>query len=368
MNLLITGSNGFIGKNLKIFLEKNSDYNLLFFNRYDSKKTLKKHIDISDFIIHLAGENRPKKNASFLKVNFGLTLYICSYLKKINKKIPIIYSSSQKVFDNSYYGISKLKAENILVDLSKTNKNPIFIYRLPGIFGKWARPNYNNFIATFCFNLHNNHLSNIINGSKKLPLIYIDDLVKSFYNVTRLKKVKLLNYIDIKPTYNYSPNFVYKHLLSFANYSNTLQLSNVGIGFLKKLYSTYLSYSVKNTMISDLIKKSDKRGDFVEFLKTIGVGQMSIFTINPNQTRGDHFHNTKNEKFIVIHGEVLFSTICIITNKRYKFKLCGEDMKVIKSIPGYNHELKNIGKDVAKVVLWTNEIYNPKYPDTYSRK
>ena len=318
MNILITGSKGFIGKNLINYLNDNYDFNIIEYLKNEDINSLEKKLMKSDFIIHLAGVNRPKYKKLFNEVNIKLTNSICDLLIKNSHKIPIIFSSSTQYELDNDYGKSKLKGENILCQLNIENKNPVHIFRLPGVFGKWSRPNYNSVIATFCYNIANGKNIQISDPKKELKLVYIDDVVKSFCNLIN-KNLKGLYYRQVKPEYKISLKDLANKIEKFKMGRKNLLIDNVGQGINRKLYATFISFISESEFCYDLPEYIDKRGKFIEILKNRDSGQLAYFTANPGFTRGGHYHNTKTEKFIVISGKAKFNFKNLDTGKIMRF-------------------------------------------------
>ena len=366
MKVLVTGSNGFIGKNLTTFLRKNN-FEIITHVKEDSLDELIEKISIANAIIHLAGLNRTTQNILFKENNENLTEFICKVLIEKKIEIPIFFSSSIQATNKSPYGKSKLACEEIFKSVNHSNGNPIIIYRLPGIFGKWCKPNYNSVVATFCHNIANNIDLKIIEKDKILKLVYIDDVVKSIFKNLN-KKYQDINFIDINPEYKISVQKLSEYIKRFKESRINLKVDRVGTGFLKKLYATYSSYQHENQFSYPLEKKSDQRGDFVEILKTANSGQFAYFTAYPGITRGGHFHHTKCEKFVVVEGIAKF-TFRNILNKKYYEKIAESKVpEVVESIPGWIHNIKNIGSDKLVVFVWSSEVFDASNPDTYASK
>lgn len=366
MKILITGSNGFIAKNLIEHLKRYEDKKLYLYSKTNSENILEDYINEVDFIFHLAGVNRPKEVSEFYKGNSNLTKKIVETLIKYNKKTPVlITSSTQAVLDNDY-GKSKLRAEEILKEYKEKTGATIYIYRLPNVFGKWSKPNYNSVISTWCNNIANN-LDIIVNNKETiLNLVYIDDVVTSFLD--NLTKVDNSTYYDIETIYKKSLGEIEKLLLGFKNNRKTLLIQNVGSGFERALYATYLSYLNSKNFSYTLNGHEDERGTFYEILKTLDSGQFSLSTTAPGVTRGNHFHHTKNEKFLVVKGEALLEYRHIVTDEKISYKVSDNKMEVIEMIPGYTHNITNIGSEEMILLLWANESFDPNNPDTYFLK
>lgn len=363
--ILVTGAHGFIGRNLVLKLSENEDIEVITYTRDDNLESLDQKITSSDVIIHLAGENRPKETDLFESVNVGLTRTICETLDRYNIKSPLIYASStQAVLDNPY-GKSKLAAEEIIVSLSKNNGNPVNIFRLPSVFGKWCKPEYNSVVATFCHNIANDIPIKIDNPDTVIKIIHIDDVLYEFVDYLKHPKKGLVKG-KVAPEYSITLNELAETIKSFKKSRENLVTEPVGKGFIRALYSTYISYLLPKDFIYELKSHTDERGSFVEMLKTHDSGQFSFFTLHPGLTRGDHYHHTKTEKFLVLKGKALFSFRHVITNEIKEFNITGDNSRIIQSIPGWSHNITNIGDSEMIVMLWANEIFNRRKPDTYA--
>lgn len=364
MNALITGANGFIGKNLKIHLQENG-FQTISFLRNMSSDELSKFLTKVDFVFHLAGVNRPENHEEFISGNKELTEKLCNAIRATGRQIPVIFSSSIKIDSNELYGVSKIAAEKALIKLEKDTGSPVYIYRLPNVFGKWSRPDYNSVVATFCFNIANGKEINISDSSAVINLVYIDDVVSDFIRLLH-KRPDGLHYIDIKNNYKISVGDLAKLIISFKKDRGSMTVDNVGTGFKRALYSTYLSFLKPEQISYSLPINQDDRGRFVEMLKTQNSGQISFFTAHPGVTRGGHYHHTKNEKFLVIKGRAKFRFRHIITEQTFEIYTDGIVPEVVETVPGWAHDITNISDDEMIVMLWANEVFDKKHPDTFS--
>lgn len=365
--VLITGANGFIGKNLIIKLSELTEFKTITYVRTDSEKDLNDKVKEADVIIHLAGVNRPEKPDEFSKDNIGLTKKIVEILISKNIKIPLIFSSSSQATLENEYGKSKLESENALKDLNKKNENPILIYRLPGVFGKWCKPNYNSVVATFCYNIANGLPIQINDENKNLNLVHIDDVVDSMIKLAT-QNHNGINSINIDNEYEVSIGELADLIRSFNQSRVSLVTERVGIGFTRALYSTYISYLSPENFSYSIPSYNDQRGSFVEMLKTKDSGQFSFFTAKPGITRGGHYHHMKTEKFLVIKGNARFNFRHISNDQIHTLKTSGEIPVIVETAPGWSHDIKNIGTDDLIVMLWANEIFDENKPDTYLKE
>lgn len=365
--ILITGANGFIGKNLLVTLQERLNLKILTFCRNDSIDKLCSLVEVADFIFHLAGENRPVSPEMFDTVNRGLTEDLSRILKNLNKTTPVIFTSSSQVALGNDYGTSKLAAENVLRNLSKSNGNPIIIFRLPGVFGKWCKPNYNSVVATFCHNVAHGLPIEVNDPNKILDLVYIDDVISSF--VAQIDDVdpgvKLDNEI---PQYHLSVGDLANKIKAFELSRSSLITERVGVGLMRALYSTYLSYLPTDKFSYTVESHGDERGVFVEMLKTIDSGQFSFFTAHPGVTRGGHYHHSKTEKFMVIKGQAKFCFRHIITNEEHTINTSEKSFCIVETAPGWSHDITNVGDDELVALIWANEIFKAEHPDTISYK
>ena len=366
--ILVTGANGFIGKNLCIQLRDRCDYNVITVTRNSSTSDLIEAITNCDAIVHLAGENRPSDTKDYFKNNTELTSTICNEIKNIHdrdgKVIPIIFASSTKVCENSEYGNSKLLAEKKLTELQKSIGSHVRIYRLPNVFGKWCKPNYNSVVSTFCNNLINNKPLIVHDENKKINLLYIDDLLDQIVHDLKLANfTKMI--LDVKPNYGTTLIELKVMLESIHNMRFQIEIPSANSGLMRALYATYVSYLPPTEISYELIAHRDKRGFFAELFKNKEIGQISVITAYPGETRGGHYHHTKIEKFILIKGSAEFNFKNIITNEHCTIKANSQNLKVVETPPGWLHEIINTGNEEIIVILWCNEIFNNQKPDTY---
>ena len=366
--VLITGSNGFIGKNLKLYLKGRKDIQVICFNKENHYASLTEIIKKVNFIFHLAGVNRSEKSEDFYDGNTNFTKILCEIVRKANIKIPLVYASSIKANQNTPYGISKKNAEDILIDLNKNFEVPISIFRLPNVFGKWCRPNYNSVVATFCNNIIRDIPININDKNNVIELVYIDDVIKKFSQLldNSIKEISPNFNESVEPTYKISLEKLAEQLYAFKSMSQSKILENVGSGLTGALYSTFVSYLPKEQFAYPVVQNKDSRGVFVEFLKTQNNGQFSCFTTLPGVTRGSHYHHSKTEKFLIIKGIACFKFFHMDTEEKYELNVSSDDPKIVETIPGWCHTITNIGKEDLVTMIWANEIYDPDNPDTYT--
>ena len=365
--VLITGADGFIGKNLALALNELGDIEILKFVRGDTYRLLERLLSNADVLIHLAGENRPESPEMFDIVNIGLSEKLAEILYISGSKIPIIFTSSIQASANNDYGRSKLGAEKVLERLCKENGNPIHIFRLPGVFGKGCKPYYNSVVATFCHNVATHKKLRIDNPDHKIDLVYIDDVIRSFFTCYE-KDHMGMTYEDVTPSYNIGLGELATQIEAFDTSRSNLFVDSVGLGLVRALYSTYISYLPASRFSYEIPSYGDERGVFVEVLKTANAGQFSYFTAKQGVTRGGHYHHTKSEKFLVLRGDAKFKFRNIITNETVEINVSGARPTVVDTIPGWAHDITNVGTEEMIVMLWANEIFDRLNPDTISAK
>lgn len=366
MKVLITGANGFVGKNLCATFMERKDDTVITIGRESTKDELQKAVEQVDFIFHLAGVNRPKSDDEFFEGNQNLTFDLCDMVKATGKKIPIVYTSSIQAERDNSYGKSKRGAEDALLGLQKQTGNPVYIFRLPNIFGKWARPNYNSAVATFCYNTINDIPLTINDEKALISLVYIDDVVGYFVQLMD-GTIAADTYPQVEPCYSITVGELAKQIQAFKQSRTSLISEEVGAGLIRALYSTYVSYLSPKQFSYEVPKYGDPRGVFVEMLKTKDSGQFSFFTAHAGVTRGGHYHHSKTEKFLVIKGNACFKFRHIVTGEFYELITSGEKPEIVETVPGWTHDITNVGNDEMIVMLWANEIFDRQRPDTYAQ-
>ena len=365
MRVLVTGANGCGGKNLLVYLQEASDVEVLTFTRDNSIDELSGLVARADFIFHLAGVNRPLHAKEFHEGNASLTQSLCDALKSVDSKIPLLYTSAIQAHLENPYGQSKSAAEQFLLELAASNGNPVSIFRLPNVFGKWCRPNYNSAVATFCHNISRDLPVHINDPLAAFKLVYIDDVIDAFLTVMTAD-TPTSGQLTVSPVYETTVGDLVSQINRFKDSRDTLISEPVGSGFVRALYSTYVSYLPTDAFTYEVPKYGDERGVFVEMLKTADSGQFSYFTAHPGVTRGGHYHHSKTEKFLVIKGEARFGFRNIVTDEYYELVTNGETPEVVETVPGWTHDITNVGSDEMVVMLWANEIFDREQPDTFA--
>lgn len=361
MKILITGSNGFIGKNLKSHLQELKDIEIIDYDIDDDIDKIKNNIEKIDFIFHLAGINRPQNTEEFYKGNTDLTKQIVDLIK--DKNIPIVITSSIHADKDNDYGKSKKLAE----DYIKENLSNYYIYRLHNVFGKWCRPNYNSVIATFCHNIATDQEITINDENTSLDLIYIDDICYEFVKLIKGQEPEECNdgICYINPRYNVTLGYIAKKLYSFKDSMSSIYVPNTGDEFTKKLYSTYISYLPLEKTYVEATKNVDERGSFTELVRTNECGQFSVSFSKPGIVRGNHYHHTKLERFIVIKGKAKIGFKSIVDGSLHEFIVDDSKIQVVTIPVGYTHNIENIGDDEMILAIWCNELFDKEKPDTY---
>lgn len=368
MKVLITGANGFIAKNLIERLDREEDIEYYKYDKESSENMLEAYLKEVDFVFHLAGVNRPENPDEFYTGNTDLTKNILTILEKQDRTVPILFTSSTQAEYENDYGKSKRQAEELLVAYASKNSDPVYIYRLPNVFGKWSRPNYNTVIATWCYNITHGLPIQVNDESVELNLVYIDDVVDQFVRHLDENGKEGIVYGEVSPVYKKTLGEIQTLLFAFKESRNSLLVPRVGRGFERALYATYLSFFPTDKFSYELHGYEDDRGTFYEFVKTLDSGQFSISTTAPGITRGNHYHNTKNEKFLVIKGEASIKHRQIHGNDIIEYKVSDKKMEVVEMIPGYTHDITNIGESEMVLLLWANETFDRDNPDTYFLK
>lgn len=365
--VLVTGAQGFIGKNLVVRLRELPGVTVAEFVRGSDARTLPDLIAEADAVVHLAGENRPADERAFAEVNTGLTETICGAIKAGTRNVPLVLASSTQALLDNAYGRSKRGAEEAVRALAEETGNSAVIFRLPNVFGKWCRPNYNSVVATFCHNIAHGLPIRVDNPATSLRLVYVDDVVNSLIEALDSDASGAVSG-RVQPEYATTVGELAEQIEAFETSRRTLKTQRVGSGLVRALYATYASYLPAARFTYDLPRHADHRGVFVEMLKTPDCGQFSFLTAPPGVTRGGHYHHTKTEKFLVIRGEALFRFRHILTDERLELRTSGDRSQVVETIPGWSHDITNVGKEEMIVMLWANEIFDRERPDTVSSK
>jgi UDP-2-acetamido-2,6-beta-L-arabino-hexul-4-ose reductase len=366
MRIVVTGADGFIGKNLCVRLREQGHTDLVTIGRGSLPADLAAAVADADFVFHLAGVNRPTNPAEFDTVNTGLTHSLCEALSAAPRLTPVAFASSTQAALGNPYGSSKLAAEQRLQQHQCASGAPVYLLRLTNVFGKWCRPDYNSVVATFCHNIARGLPIAISNPAAPLRLIYIDDVVEHLIRL--LAGGTPVGQVDAGPVYETTVGELAKTLQGFAASRSTLVTAPVGIGLVRALYATYISHLPAESFGYEVPRHEDLRGVFVEMLKTPDCGQFSYFTAHPGVTRGEHYHHSKTEKFLVIKGTAHFGFRHIVSGEQHELVVRGGEARIVETVPGWTHNITNIGQDELIVMLWANEIFDRARPDTVSMK
>ncbi len=363
MKILVTGSKGFIAKNLIAELKNKGYFDILELNRESSESEFLEYCKNADFIFHLAGVNRPENNSEFYEGNANFTEKLINTLKECNNYCSIVMTSSIQAELENDYGKSKLLAEETLIEYKKELGVNVRIYRLPNVFGKWCKPNYNSVIATFCHNVSRNIPIIVNNRDTLLNLVYIDDVVEELVrNITNTSK-EVFDEVDL--VYKRNLGEISDLIEEFKNSRTTKYLPNMEDDFVKKLYSTYLSYLPQDEFAYDLKMNVDNRGSFTEFIKTLGFGQVSVNVSKAGITKGNHWHHTKNEKFLVVSGKGVIRFRNIFSEEVIEYFVSGDKLQVVDIPVGYTHNIENLGDCDMVTIMWANETFDENRPDTF---
>ena len=366
MNVLVTGAKGFIGKNLISRLKNKNNINIFEYDIDTDSTMLDRFIKECDFVFHLAGVNRPKDDKEFMEGNFGFTSELLSVLEKNENTCPVMISSSIQAELDNPYGISKRAGEELIFSYGKKNNVDVMVYRFPNVFGKWCRPNYNSVVATFCHNIARGIDITINDPNTKLNLVYIDDVVEELIHTLEGNPSRQGSFCCVSIVHTVTLGRIAELLYSFKDSRNKKTIPDMSDAFAKKLYSTYLSYLPKNEFSYNLKMNVDERGSFTEFIKTVDRGQVSVNISKPGITKGNHWHHTKNEKFLVVSGRGVIRLRKYDEDEVISYYVSGEKLEVVHIPPGYTHNIENLVDTDMVTIMWANEPFDPENPDTYS--
>lgn len=372
MRVLITGGNGFVGRNLLLRLSERKDVQVVCYTREHRPEQLPDLLQGVDFVFHLAGVNRPQDPQEFVVGNVDLTRALCAAVadaaRASGRPISILHTSSTQAAQDNSYGRSKREAEVILQTAGRDPLVPVYVFRLPNVFGKWCRPDYNSAVATFCHNIARDLPIRVNDPEAVVTLVYMDDVLDRF--------LQLMDDADpaagpdgfepMTPQYTVTVGALARQLQAFRDSRATLMTDRVGTGLVRALYSTYVSYLPVEAFAYEVPQHADPRGVFVEMLKTPDCGQFSFFTAHPGVTRGGHYHHSKTEKFLVIRGEAKFRFRHMHTGQLHELLTSGDRPQIVETVPGWTHDITNIGDGEMAVMLWANEVFDRDRPDTFA--
>lgn len=368
MKILVTGANGFIGKNLIFELKNHEVYDILPYDKDTEPSLLDTYCKEAAFVYHLAGINRPLAEAEFMEGNFGFTSVLLNTLKKYHNDCPIVVSSSIQAELDNPYGISKKAEEELIFQYAKETGAKVYVYRFPNVFGKWCRPNYNSVVATFCHNISHDLPIQVNDPTATLKLIYIDDLTTELIHALQGNETSDGMYCRVPTVFTVSLGRIRDLIYFFKDSRKTLSIPDLSDELEKKLYSTYLSYLPQDQLSYPLNMNVDARGSFTEIIKTGERGQFSINITKPGITKGNHWHHTKVEKFLVVSGKGLIRFRRVDNMEIIDYYVSGDKLEVVDIPPGVTHCITNIGDTDLVTFMWVNEIFDPDKPDTYFLK
>jgi len=379
MKILVTGAEGFIGKNLIVALKRRDDVDVIEYDVDSPAGLLEEGLSKADVIYHLAGVNRPERVEEFTEGNFDLARQICDTLWRLNRAPLFVLSSSTQAAMDNPYGLSKCQAEEAVFDFGREAGASVFVFRLHGVFGKWCRPNYNSVVATFCHNIARDLPIAISDPTREIELVYVDDVVRAFIGVMGGRPpVSDGKYCLVEPTYRIFLGTLAETIQDFRDSRVSLVLPDISESFVRALYSTYLSYLPTDSFAYALTQRADSRGELAELLKSHRIGQIFVSRTRPGFTRGNHYHDTKVEKFVVMEGDAVIRFRHIrpdISDQRaevgeqrsdvIEYPISGREFRVVDIPPGYTHSIENIGQNDLIVLFWAAEIFDPNIPDAF---
>lgn len=376
MKILTTGARGFLGKNLVSQLENirdgktafpgvPKDLELLCYDVDSDPDLFEEYVQKADFVFHLAGVNRPKEESEFMEVNFGLTSLLLEFLKKYENHAPLMISSSTQAALDNPYGMSKRAGEQLLFDYAAETGTTVYVYRFPNLFGKWSRPNYNSAVATFCHNIARGLPIQVNDPSVTLTLAYVDDVVEELLRALAGAPTKEKNFCAVPITHKVQLGEIVRLLREFKETRDTKSVPNLSDPFTSKLYATYLSFLPVDELSYPLKMNVDQRGSFTEIIRTADRGQFSVNISKPHITKGNHWHHSKNEKFLVVQGKGVIRFRKIDSHEVTEYFVNGEELEVVDIPPGYTHNIENLGDTDMVTFMWCNECFDPEHPDTY---
>lgn len=362
MHVVITGANGFIGQNLRLRLAERA-LEVRSVTRETTADERRAAFERASIVFHLAGINRPKDESEFATGNADLTASICDELRAVGRAVPVVYTSSAQAVKDNAYGRSKRAAEQALERYAADTGARVAVLRLWNVFGKWARPMYNSAVATFCHNIARGLPIQVSNVSAPLSLVHVDDVVDAMLELMA-SGVARTGLVDVGPVYETTVGDVADTIRGFEGSRRTLTPGAVGSGLARALYSTFVSYLPPEHFSYELTRHEDARGVFAEMLRTRDAGQFSFFTAHPGVTRGGHYHHTKTEKFLVLTGHARFGFRHLLTGETFEIVVRGDESRVVDTVPGWVHDVTNVGEGEMIVMLWANETFDPMKPDT----
>jgi UDP-2-acetamido-2,6-beta-L-arabino-hexul-4-ose reductase len=367
--ILVTGAAGFMGRNLCVALRRQEGFEVLEYDVQNSPAELPELAARADLVFHLAGVNRPRVEREFTEGNVDLTRHLCNCLAKAGRKTPVVLSSSIQAESDNPYGRSKHVAEELVLDYHRKTGASVYIYRFPNVFGKWSRPNYNTVVATFCHNISRGLPVQLNNRDTALRFVYIDDVVRAFLEIAaRGEHNSQESRCEAQPVYSITLGELHDLLVSFRDTRGQSLIPDLANPLVKSLYSTYVSFCEPRDLAHPVELKTDERGWLFELIKSKGGGQIFVSKTRPGITRGNHYHDSKVEKFCVIQGEGVIRFRHVLHHEVIEYRVSDREICVVDIPPGYTHSIENTGPADMLTLFWANEIFDPQRPDTYAAK
>ena len=366
--ILVTGAKGFIGQNLCLALRRSGEAEVMGIGTEDTESDLAQAVAAADAVIHLAGVNRPESEEEFVIGNVDFTRQLCELLSATGRKVPVICSSSTQAVNDNPYGTSKRDGEQVLLDYQEKTGSPVYVFRLPNVFGKWSRPDYNTVVATFCHNISRGLPVQVNNRDAELSFAYVDDVVACFVGIVLQSgslDVRESGVLKFKPAHGITLGGLHDLIVSFKESRKSLKLADFGDSLTKYLYSTYLSFLERDDFAYPVDLKTDDRGWLFELIKSESAGQMFVSSTKPGITRGHHYHDTKVEKFCVVKGQGVIRFRHVFEKDVFEYAVDDQEIKVVDIPPGYTHSIENTGDSEMVTLFWANEIFDHDRMDTY---
>jgi UDP-2-acetamido-2,6-beta-L-arabino-hexul-4-ose reductase len=366
--IVVTGAAGFIGRNLCVALRRDG-FEVLEFNRSHAANSLPELVSRADLVFHLAGVNRPKDEREFSDGNANFTRELCHLLAAAGRRTPLVISSSTQAELDNPYGRSKKAAEDAVLEYHRENRAPVFIYRFPNVFGKWSRPDYNTVVATFCYNISRGLPVQVSDRAKSLSFVYVDDIVRAFLEIAaRPQRDLATTRYELQSIYSITLGKLYDLIMSFHDGRKKYLVPDLSDPLVKYLYATYTSFCDPSDLAYAVDLKTDDRGWLFELIKSPSAGQIFVSCTRPGIVRGNHYHDTKIEKFCVIQGEGIIRFRHILRDEIIEYPVNDRAVRVVDIPPGYTHSIENVGTGDMITLFWANEIFDPQRPDTHSSK
>ncbi len=367
--ILVTGSAGFIGLNLCVALRRRGNWEVLEFDLHHKPDDLPKLAACADLVFHLAGVNRPREEKEFMEGNASLTRGLCEGLEAAGRQAPLVLSSTIQAELDNPYGRSKKAAEEAVLEYHRRTGAPVYIYRFPNVFGKWSRPDYNTVVATFCHNISRDLPVQISNRANVIRFVYIDDIVRAFLDLAmRPPPGQTLTHYEVQPVFTITLGKLHDLIQAFRAGREKSMIPDLGNPLVKYLYSTYISFHDARYLTYPVELKTDERGWLFELIKSPQAGQIFVSRTRPGVTRGNHYHDTKIEKFCVIQGEGVIRFRSVLDNQVIEYPVSDRAICVVDIPPGYTHSIENTGTTDLLTLFWASEIFDPQRPDTYPEK